>query len=45
MKSEEYLAYTINRRAKYEDLFLSYNKNNNYFIFNDDDKCDFCHIF
>ena len=38
LKSEEYLAYTINRRAKYEDLFLSYNKNNDYFIFNDDDK-------
>ena len=45
MKSEEYLAYTINRRAKYEDLFLSYDKNNNYFIFNDDDKCNYCHIF
>ena len=45
LKSEEYLAYTINRRAKYEDFFLSYNKTNNYFIFKEDDKCDFCPIF
>lgn len=45
LKSEEYLAYTINRRAKYEDFFLSYNKANNYFIFKEDDKCDFCPIF
>jgi hypothetical protein len=45
LKSEEYLAYTINRRAKYEDFFLSYNKTNNHFIFKEDDKCDFCPIF
>ena len=45
LKSEEYLAYTINRRAKYEDFFLSYNKTNNYFILKEDDKCDFCPIF
>ena len=45
LKSEEYLAYTINRRVKYEDLFLSYNKTNNHFIFKEDDKCDFCPIF
>jgi hypothetical protein len=45
LKSEEYLAYTINRGAKYEDFFLSYNKTNNHFIFKEDDKCDFCPIF
>jgi hypothetical protein len=45
LKSEEYLAYTINRRAKYEDFFLSYNKTNNHFIFKEDDKCDICPIF
>ena len=45
LKSEEYLAYTINRRAKYEDFFLSYNKTNNHFIFKEDEKCDFCPIF
>ena len=45
LKSEEYLSYTINRRAKYEDFFWSYDKNGNYFIFNDDDKCNFCTLF
>ena len=45
MKSEEYLSYTINRRAKYEDFFLHYDKNGDYFIFNDDDKCNFCLLF
>ena len=45
LKSEEYLSYTINRRAKYEDFFWSYDKNGNYFIFNDNDKCNFCTLF
>ena len=45
MKSEEYLSYTINRRAKYEDFFSHYDKEGNFYIFNDDDKCNFCLIF
>ena len=44
MNSEEYLCYTINRRIKYEDFFLS-SRNSNFFIFNNDDRCDFCRIF
>ena len=44
MSSEEYLSYTINRRIKYEDFFLSSRENGN-FIFSDDDRCKFCPIF
>ena len=44
MSSEEYLSYTINRRIKYEDFFLSSRENSN-FIFSDDDRCKFCPIF
>ena len=45
MKSEEYLSYTINRRIKYEDFFLSSSRDSNFFLFNNDDRCDFCKIF
>ena len=44
MSSEEYLSYTLNRRIKYEDFFLSNGRDSN-FIFNNDDRCDFCQIF
>ena len=44
MSSEEYLSYTINRRIKYEDFFLSSRENGN-FIFSDDDRSKFCPIF
>ena len=45
LKSEEYLSYTINRRAKYEDFFSHYDKNGDFYIFNDEDKCNFCILF
>ena len=45
MKSEEYLSYTINRRAKYEDFFSHYDKNGDFYVFNDEDKCNFCILF
>ena len=44
MSSEEYLSYTLNRRIKYEDFFLSNGRDSN-FIFKNDDRCDFCQIF
>ena len=45
MNSEEYLAYTINRRIKYEDLLLNTNNNDEYLIMNDDKGCGFCYLF